>query len=198
MIDSMAIGAMASSPDVPAPGLLMAMPSKPTQPAGTSKVTRATPPGVREPSPLVVQSSSSRSMWYLPGASGPDPTGRDRGLGLGLGLGVAIPPTFGCAERGKQVEADDADDHDGRRRHHDLEGLRSCGGTSAPATMAALWGRGELVEHRVQDAVREIGDPVLQPRPDDAGGVAFGVHWAASHATGWASASSAARSPRIA
>ena len=32
-----------------------------------------------------------------------------------------------------------------------------------------LWGRGELVEHAVQDAVREHGDAALQPRPNDAG-----------------------------
>ena len=59
------------------------------------------------------------------------------------------------------------------------------GGTSAPATSgSALWGRGELVEHGVEDAVRERGGAVLQPRPDDAGGVAIGAHRAASRDAG--------------
>ena len=62
----------------------------------------------------------------------------------------------------------------------------------------ALWGRGELVEHGVQDAVRERRDALLQPRPNDAGDVAIGAHWATSRAAGRASASRAARRPRIA
>ena len=71
--------------------------------------------------------------------------------------------------------------------------------SSAPATTgSALWGRGELVEHGIQDAVRERRDALLQPRPNDARDVAIGAHCAASRAVGRASASSAARSPRIA
>ena len=33
---------------------------------------------------------------------------------------------------------------------------------------AALWGGGKLVEHVVQDTVRERRDALLQPRSDDA------------------------------
>ena len=49
----MVTAAMASSPDVPAPALVMAQFSYPTQPSGMSKVTRAVPPCVRVPSLLV-------------------------------------------------------------------------------------------------------------------------------------------------
>ena len=63
---------------------------------------------------------------------------------------------------------------------------------------AALWGGGELVEHGVQDAVRERRGALLQPRPNDAGDVAIGAHRAASRVVGRASASRAARRPRIA
>ena len=59
-------------------------------------------------------------------------------------------------------------------------------------------GRRELVEHVVQDAVRECGDALLQPRPNDAGDVAIGAHRATSCVAGRASASRAARRPRIA
>ena len=41
---------------------------------------------------------------------------------------------------------------------------------------AALWGGGKLVEHVVQDAVRERRGALLQPRADDARDVAIGAH----------------------
>ena len=127
-----------------------------------------------------------------------DALGASDGAAVAVGVGAGSRADAGLRRPRQQVEADDADDHDGRRRGHDLEGCVHEGGPPRLPAMAALWGRGELGEHRIEDAVREIRDAILQPRPDDAGGVAFGVHWATSHATGWASASSAARSPRIA
>ena len=78
-----------------------------------------------------------------------------------------------------------------KRRVHLSEPPRRPPGT-------ALWGRGKLVEHVVQDAVRERGGALLQPRPNDAGDVAIGAHRATSRGVGRASASRAARRPRIA
>ncbi len=62
----------------------------------------------------------------------------------------------------------------------------------------ALWGRGDLVEDAVEDVVREARRAQFQPRPDDALGIAIGSHPAASRDAGRASASRAARRPRIA
>ena len=145
-------------------------------------------------------------MWYRPAAMGPQPTSSDSGRALALGLGLATGLGLGVAAGAdarlgrarQQVETDDADDDDGRHRHRQLEGVGHAGRPPRLPEVPALCGRGELVEHAVQDAVREHRDAILQPRPDNAGGVAFEVHWATFHATGWASASSAARSPRIA
>ena len=62
----------------------------------------------------------------------------------------------------------------------------------------ALWGRGEQVQHVGPDVVRERGGAVLQPRPNDASEVELSAHRTASRFTGRASASRAARNPRIA
>ena len=61
-----------------------------------------------------------------------------------------------------------------------------------------LWGRVEQGEDVIQDAVRGLVLVRAQPRPDDARHVEVGAHWATSWTGGRASASSAARSPRIA
>ena len=54
------------------------------------------------------------------------------------------------------------------------------------------------IQHAVEDAVRERRGADLQPRADDAGGVAVVDHEIASRVPGRASASRAARNPRIA
>ena len=71
---------------------------------------------------------------------------------------------------------DDRDDHHGGRRDRELGDVVHLAEPPRRPPGTALWGRGELVEHGVQDAVRERGGALLQPRPDDAGDVAFGAH----------------------
>ena len=68
-----------------------------------------------------------------------------------------------------------------------------------PPGGAVLWSRVEPHDQAVEDAVRRRLDlSGAQPRPHDAGRIAIGAHRAASRGTGRASASSAARSSRIA
>ena len=77
------------------------------------------------------------------------------------------------------------------------EGIHCLGPPRRPPG-SPLGRRGQLGQHGIQDAVRDPIRAGLEPGPDDACGVAFGLHWAASRATGRASASRAARSARIA
>ena len=62
----------------------------------------------------------------------------------------------------------------------------------------ALWGRVQQVEDGVEDAVRGLVLVGAQPRPDDARDVPFGMHQMTSRTGVRESASSAARSARIA
>ncbi len=63
---------------------------------------------------------------------------------------------------------------------------------------AVLWGRVEQGEDVVEEAIRGLVLVRAQPRPDDARRVEVGAHRATSWTGDRASASSAARSPRIA
>ena len=125
-----------------------------------------------------------------------DAVGVGDGVGVGAGVGVGVAPT--PPSRGMTLRPTTAIATTAARREQDLgEGVH-LGQPPRRPPGTALWGRGDLIEHRVQDTVREGGDAVVQPRPDDARDVAFGTHRVASRAVGRESASRAARNPRIA
>ena len=99
---------------------------------------------------------------------------------------------------GQDVDDDQGeDDHRGCRDDNPDLGVHERQPPRRPPR-TALWGRGDLVENGIQDAIRERVHALLQPRPNDAGDLTIGAHCATSRKAGRASASRAARSPRIA
>ena len=111
---------------------------------------------------------------------------------------LVSPPESRIHALGQQAESDDGqgDDHGtcGERPHDDGH----LQGPPRRPRRPALWGRGHGVQHGVQDAVRDSVRALREPRPDDARDLGFGPHRVASRAVGRASASRAARNPRIA
>ncbi len=120
-------------------------------------------------------------------------------VGLGTESAVAVGSLPGPRSLGAGIDAQERHQDDrGGTKPRRTKLLFMVGNLRASHHGSALVGRGELVEHGIQDAVREHRDAILQPRPNDAGLVAFGAHCAASRVAGRASAAIAARSPRIA
>ena len=155
---------------------------------------------------LIENGTPARVIECRPIASSPAGGRRSAGVGDGLGSGVG--------------EGEGDGETAGRPRPHRSTGSRLMPTTATTTTAAAaiaslaigvhvgepprrppgaaLWGRVQQGEHVVEDAVRGLVLVRAQPRPDDARDVPIGAHRATSRTGGRESASSAARSARIA
>ena len=77
-------------------------------------------------------------------------------------------------------------------------GIHGRGPPHRPPGGAALWGRVQLIENQVEHAIGVLMLVLVQPGSNDAGDITIGGAHRATSGAVRASASSAARSPRIA